>query len=200
MKRLDGKPSKRKGEFIDLTGLTFGKLTVIKLEKSEERQWTRQKVTLRWYLCRCECGKETVAYGPALSKHNGTQSCGCSYKEWRKTEEGRSFLFKKGTAFRKVLYQYKHDAKRRGLSWQLSNEEFKHLTSSPCYFTGKLPSTAMEAASGEIYMYNGVDRLDSKEGYTLKNCVPCCTEVNFMKRNLPYEKFIELCKAIEERF
>ena len=124
---------------------------------------------------------------------------GAPIKSGEKQRKGVLSCLRKYT-FRKVLYQYKHDAKRRGLSWQLSNEEFKHLTSSPCYFTGKLPSTAMEAASGEIYMYNGVDRLDSKEGYTLKNCVPCCTEVNFMKRNLPYEKFIELCKAIAERF
>ena len=189
-----------KGVFKDLVGKTFGRLTVVRMYRKEERQWKKQKATVIYWWCRCVCGNEKEISASGLLKKSGIRSCGCALKEWKKTLESRSLLFKEGTAYRKVLAQYKHDAKRRGLSWELSEEEFKHLTTMPCHFTGKFPSVTMEAASGETYTYNGVDRLNSKEGYTVNNCVPCCTEVNFMKRNLPYEKFIELCKIIAERF
>ena len=190
----------RKGTFKDLTGLTFGRLTVLKLYSSEERQWVRQKATVRFYLCRCICGKEKVFDGSRLTKEQRTFSCGCALKEYKNTLESRSKYFKEGSAFRRVLAQYKADAKRRSLSWELSEEEFSRLIEAPCHFTGKLPSTVMKVASGETLFYNGIDRLDSTEGYTTNNCVPCCTEVNLMKRNLPLEKFIDLCKQVAKRF
>jgi len=200
MRRLDGKPDRRKGRFIDLTGRVFGKLTVIKLVKTEDRQWVRQKATVRWYLCRCECGKEKTLAGPSLTKDQRVRSCGCLLKEWKKTYESRSRLFKKDTAFRRVIEQYKRGAKDRDLCWELTDEQFRTLTLSPCHYTGLLPSTVKEVASGEQYIYNGIDRIDSGLGYTLDNCVPCCRDVNFMKKNMTYERFIKLCKAIAERF
>jgi hypothetical protein len=200
MRRLDGKHNSRKGTFKDLTGTVFGRLTVLKLERTEDRQWARQKATVRFYLCRCNCGKEKVIAGPSLTKDQRIRSCGCLLKETKKTLKVRSKYFKEGTAFRIVLAEYKRGAKDRSLVWELTDEQFRELTSSPCHYTGTTPSTTKEAASGEVFTYNGVDRLDSLKGYTMENCVPCCTEVNFMKRNLPYEKFIGLCKTIAERF
>lgn len=60
----------------DLTGRVFGRLTVICL-----RNEGRLKKT-RFWLCQCECGKETV-----VSKFNlldgMTKSCGCWYRDSR---------------------------------------------------------------------------------------------------------------------
>lgn len=53
---------------IDITGKKFGRLTVIKLADTV-------KGHLRWY-CKCDCGKEHIAYGSSL-KNGGTTSCGC---------------------------------------------------------------------------------------------------------------------------
>lgn len=36
---------------------------------------------------------------------------------------------------------------------------------------------------------NGIDRKDSSKGYTIDNCVPCCTECNTMKSDLPLDVF-----------
>lgn len=53
----------------DLTGQTFGKLTVI------ERAGRTKNDNATWH-CECECGGQTVAMGTSL-KRGETVSCGC---------------------------------------------------------------------------------------------------------------------------
>lgn len=57
-------------KYKDLTGKTFGRLTV--LELAPERK--QNKVT---WLCQCSCGKLTSVVGNSLSTGN-TTSCGCA--------------------------------------------------------------------------------------------------------------------------
>jgi hypothetical protein len=60
---------KTKSNIIDLTGKTFGRLTVLKrvgLDQSKNVLW----------LCRCECGKEITVKSPSL-RNGRTRSCGC---------------------------------------------------------------------------------------------------------------------------
>ena len=59
---------KRAYNYIDLTGKTFGKLTVIKEIDSLKHHTV--------WLCRCQCGKETQVEVSNLRNGN-TQSCGC---------------------------------------------------------------------------------------------------------------------------
>ena len=54
--------------FIDLTGLRFGRLVVV--HKSEA------KGNMTRWLCRCDCGRESVVYGNNL-RRGYTASCGC---------------------------------------------------------------------------------------------------------------------------
>lgn len=61
------------GKVIDLTGKRFGKLTVIK--KHNQDKWGGWN-----WLCRCDCGNETVVSGGHL-RGLKTKSCGCSRKE-----------------------------------------------------------------------------------------------------------------------
>lgn len=58
--------------FDDLTGKRFGKLTVIK------RVYKKDK-NVCW-LCRCDCGNETIVAANHL-KDGHTTSCGCVHKE-----------------------------------------------------------------------------------------------------------------------
>ena len=41
-----------------------------------------------------------------------------------------------------------------------------------------------------IYLYSGIDRIDSNLGYLENNVVPCCKFCNFMKLNLTTEDFL----------
>lgn len=67
------------GSFIDLTGKTFGKLTVIK--RAENYVSKRGKTVVRW-LCECSCPEHNrvIVRGDAL-KSGAAQSCGCKQKE-----------------------------------------------------------------------------------------------------------------------
>ena len=63
------------GKFIDLTGQKFGRLTVIKYLGHSK------------WLCKCECGKETITSGYCVRSGNA-KSCGCLRTE-RIMEEGK---------------------------------------------------------------------------------------------------------------
>lgn len=57
------------GKPIDITGQKFGKLTVLGVHHLGKRN-------TRYWLCKCECGKETVQISVNL-KSGRTKSCGC---------------------------------------------------------------------------------------------------------------------------
>lgn len=69
---------------IDLTGLRNGRLTVL-------REGPRDKYNhTRWH-CRCDCGKEMLAWGHRLRKP-GDLSCGCWIKEKTSKRAGRHYM------------------------------------------------------------------------------------------------------------
>jgi len=71
----------------DLTDQRFGKLTVIKLDCKDKRG------ECKW-LCKCDCGNETVVYGSHLRKGD-TVSCGCVMRTANKTHgESKTRLYK----------------------------------------------------------------------------------------------------------
>lgn len=70
---------------------------------------------------------------------------------------------------------YKQASKRRGYEFELTLDEFKNLTSQPCYLCGDNAG--------------GIDRLDNSIGYKLENCRPCCETCNKMKWALDIETF-----------
>ena len=65
---------------IDLTGQRFGRLTVIEY-------FDTHKSFARW-LCKCDCGNQTVVCGSNLRRGNST-SCGC-YRHERELERSRT--------------------------------------------------------------------------------------------------------------
>lgn len=61
-------------KIIDLTGMRFGRLTVI------ERNGKNKCGDARW-LCKCDCGNTTSVIGSKL-RTGWTKSCGCLQREW----------------------------------------------------------------------------------------------------------------------
>lgn len=59
-------------KFIDITGQKFNRLTVIARADNRKKHVT--------WLCKCDCGNETVVEGSAL-KNGGVKSCGCLSRE-----------------------------------------------------------------------------------------------------------------------
>jgi hypothetical protein len=58
---------------VDITGETFGRLTVVSAASSVRN---KNGVTIRMWLCRCECGNQAVVRGNNLRSGTST-SCGC---------------------------------------------------------------------------------------------------------------------------
>jgi hypothetical protein len=77
----------------------------------------------------------------------------------------------------------------------LTRVQFKKLTTSPCHYCGSAPSNEHCAGYGS-YLYNGLDRVDNKEGYTPKNVVPCCLRCNKAKGASSAEDFIKWLRAL----
>src|SRR5208282_2915429 len=64
---------------LQLSGQRFGRLLVLELGKE------RGRTGASYWLCQCDCGKETFVRGSDL-KSGVTKSCGCLKKEaWRHT-------------------------------------------------------------------------------------------------------------------
>ena len=71
-----GEPDKQSAKVVDLTGMTFDRLTVI--ERAPRPPYNACKGA--WWLCRCSCGNEVAVPSINLRRKN-TRSCGCLRKE-----------------------------------------------------------------------------------------------------------------------
>jgi len=103
----------------------------------------------------------------------------------------------KKAAFNSLYYVYKRNAKNRNIKFNLEKQVFKELTQLDCYYCGESPNQIHKNSSNrEGYKYNGIDRINTNDGYFYENCVSCCKTCNLMKGNLSILKFIEHIKKI----
>ena len=95
---------------------------------------------------------------------------------------------------------YKSGAKKRNLDFMLTPPQFVTLIQSNCIYCGRAPEEHEYklGAKREKYKFiaNGIDRIDSAKGYTVDNCVSCCTQCNTMKLNYTREQFLNQVKRI----
>jgi hypothetical protein len=175
-------------EIIDLTGQRFGKLVAIKhvIRPKNVKAGT-------YWLCKCDCGNEKAINACHLRNGN-TQSCGCLQKEMV------SKVCSKGygeSSFNRILRQYKKNAKARGFEFRLSNEIFKNIITQQCFYCGIEPIQIMKQKYNTgVFYYNGLDRIDSLEGYIEDNVIPCCGTCNAMKSAMGKQKFLDHIEKI----
>jgi hypothetical protein len=169
-------PRGNHNRLIDLTGMTIGNYTVI--------SWAGGT---RWNV-RCVCGVEKCVTGQNIRLHRGN-SCGCSRRKANHQSGG----------FGELRTRYRCNAKTRNLPFELTDEEFVVLTKGNCHYCGAEPSQVVRSKRywREPYLHNGIDRIDSKLGYTVANCVPCCWTCNQMKFDLGYEQFLNQVAKIQ---
>lgn len=79
------------------------------------------------------------------------------------------------------------NAKRRGIVWNITYTEVMELVEKPCVYCG------LEANEQII---NGIDRIDSSIGYSVENCVPCCSDCNYAKNAKSPELFKEYIRRV----
>ena len=100
-----------------------------------------------------------------------------------------------GEASFNVLYaDYKSRASKLGVTFDLTKEQFRALTSQNCQYCGVEPKQirnhGKKVYNGH-YLHNGIDRVDNDRGYTIDNAVACCGICNKAKRDLSLKDFEE---------
>ena len=169
------------------------------LEGSIYGNWkTTGKIKIFWheqyYECICTCG--TIRYvRKSLLISGKSTACGCTRSKANSQRmKGTSPPNKlKGyeASLNKVLYMYKYSAKKKGLLWDLSEELCRNLFLSKCHYCGIMNSNTIRSRpSAELFIYNGIDRIDSNKGYTKDNVVSCCCICNKAKTNMSKEEFL----------
>jgi hypothetical protein len=172
---------------IDLIGQRFGKLLVISfagLGTGNQARWS----------CQCDCGNIKTVAGTNLRLVKGkkyvTSSCGCD--QYRLRVPPWKYLW----------HTYKLSAQRADRVFELSEERFSQLVTSDCEYCGAAPSQPMSAGRRrknpiyDTFRWNGIDRVDSRVGYTPENTVACCPTCNQMKSDRTYEEFMQAVNAI----
>lgn len=88
--------------------------------------------------------------------------------------------------------QYVANARRKNYAFDISEEQFISLTQNKCYYCD-------EYTYGTNFV--GLDRINSKEGYTQNNIVPCCEFCNRMKMEKELTAFLsKIEKIYKNRF
>jgi 5-methylcytosine-specific restriction endonuclease McrA len=177
------------GILIDLTGQTFGKLYVI------ERIGTSKTGGCALWRCKCSCGKETIVTGSTL-RNQTTKSCGCYIKE---ITSKRMKKASGDSSITQLFNNYKCNARKRGIEFTLSKDEFMTLILSNCYYCNKEPSQKQlnKFNNGDI-IYNGIDRTDNTKGYVEENVRTCCFQCNHAKNYYTEDEYVKWVKNVYE--
>jgi len=178
------KGSARPSLVIDETGKIYGEFTVL-------HQGTKTKSGAIKWTCRCSCGETVDVVGQSLRSGKSSRCTKCSRKRDRRSGTG---------AFSKSRNLYSHRARKAGIAFPLSLEEFITFVTGACHYCGELPTKERRAynrpsMSGtgldDVGLMHGIDRVDSSKSYLKDNIVPCCFVCNRMKSDFGTEFFLK---------
>lgn len=86
--------------------------------------------------------------------------------------------------------KYRKRARVAGMSFELTRYQARRLFEAPCHYCGKPPGNGpTHQKCAGTYLWNGIDRLDSTQGYLESNCVACCKDCNWAKGMRSVEEF-----------
>lgn len=165
----------RKQTFIQ-PGDRFNRLTAVSYDHTG-------KHSRRHFRFRCDCGREIVVSAEAVISGN-TKSCGCIRRDSCIKRYG---LPPGRAAMRQLILQ---SYKRHGRQWKLTDDQFYDISQRDCFYCGAKPHRVKRSVNGTgDFTYNGVDRVDSRKGYTVGNVVPCCRRCNTAKSDMTTAEF-----------
>ncbi len=180
----------REGPLNNIAGLILANWHILRYSHSDKTPHARRSTKRYFWHVRCtNCGNESVKATPEC-KRPGCSNC--------------VFMEKGATGLNLAYRSYQTNATNRNLSFDLSIESFKSITSSPCYYCGKPPvqlssNKKSHGSRWGDYLYNGIDRVDNALGYYQGNCRPCCGICNVAKGSLSEREFLEHIMAFAGR-
>lgn len=168
--------------------LKYNNLTLISEPYSIKTGYTTRKAVD----CKCDCGEILKKVVLSNLKDNSVKSCkNCSFKNRELNKE---------KTVSQLEQLYNHDIvnrckqSKKEIINNLSFNDFKTLVNQNCYYCNDEPRISTKFKNRkylntEELKVNGIDRIDSNLGYSIENCVPCCTVCNKMKLDLKQSDF-----------
>lgn len=172
------------GKVKDITGEKFGRLTAIEMIQDPDRLGTYH------WLCKCDCGSTKIVDGSSL-RTGITKSCGCisfekSWKGYGKLSATYWNRIMKGAQKRKLEFSISmKDA------WELYESQKRH-----CALSGVPIQIITNYTRKHREHTASLDRIDHDKGYTKDNIQWVHRDINMMRRTMPIENFIDICKKV----
>jgi hypothetical protein len=171
-------------------GVRWGQLVVLRVVR-------RDKHGFKMVKCQCACGTEKVIRWQSAPQR--AKSCGCLIQRISVVAARARNLKPLGEAnFNSLFQAYSTGARNRGLIFQLTKDQFRILTKNKCHYCGTEPQRPYDKSSRSTskrlngaYLCNGIDRVDNNEGYTVANCVACCSACNVAKGSSSKDHFLK---------
>jgi len=189
-------------KFLDRANMRYGRLLVIKHNGKDER-------SRHLWLCKCDCGNEKIVVGDNLSSGK-SNSCGCLKVEFL-SRKGNQYGLYEDREIALLKNQYSQLKKRdrvMGFDCVIDFEYFVGLVKNKCRYCGLGHSKEIEdrlnesmggkRLSNHILKCNGIDRIDSKKGYTKENSASCCKYCNIAKHTMMEDEFFKWVKRVYE--
>lgn len=178
-------------DHLDIVGNKYGMTTVNEFSHAnkDKHPWKY------YYSCSCECGTTNKIINRVNLISNHAQSCGCIRK--RKGKNSNSWIGY-GDLSRRTYTHIKRHADTRNLDFNISIEDAWNQfvkQNKKCALTGvELCIHAFK--SNPTAKTASLDRIDSTKGYSVDNIQWIHKDINYIKMDLPQDRFIELCRMV----
>ena len=144
----------------------------------ENNKYKVRSAQMRWYYKNREAFLEKRK---KWYKENREKICAERREYYQENKEMlKGYDYKEEAKYKRCA----REAKKRGIAFELTCEEFSEFWQKPCSYCGAEIKTA------------GLDRVNNNFGYLYDNVVSCCWTCNYMKRTTGKMEFIEHCRKI----
>jgi hypothetical protein len=150
--------------------------------------------TIRCFLC----GDTFTRPASAITRKSVSHYCSAWWAKYGpKRKHGRKPAPNSWSHVNLFYGHYRKSARERGIKFRLTKEEARTLFEGHCYYCGAVPKVTYKHPNlAGKYQKNGIDRVNSAEGYTNLNCVSCCSRCNWAKSNHSFDDFKEWVKRV----
>lgn len=113
-------------------------------------------------------------------------------RKWRKKHPENAkkqslsaMKWQKKNPIRHARNEYKKRARNKNIIYEIPNDLFEKMVMNNCFYCGVSPNPI-----------NGIDRLDSSQGYFQENIVTACKQCNLAKNSTSFDDFIAWIKRL----
>lgn len=151
-----------------------------KVVKQAWKEANYEKVSGYWIEARARLIESNLE---GFLKRNAEQA-----KHWRDANPNKVKLInqQKNDNIDYHFINYERSAETKQLEFTITKGDFMDMVVVPCYYCGIIQSKG----------FNGIDRLDSTQGYTMDNVVSCCEMCNMIKKCSSPTIFVNRAKHI----